>query len=344
MPQDTIWLNDSRTEYMLQSSIDSALSTTTNHSLTNDAAETFKEKSERYSGYAFPLTLIILGVLWLLVKKLNPNDHTYTEIGSGSNDDYPSDEDESYPASNRGASITVEAPCLCYKGNELNFTNAELARILNKRATFFSRLNPFEKERFIKRLQFFIAKKTFYIHDNSGFKEMPVLISASAIQLSFGLENYLLPGFPFIHIYPDAFVRIDHSIRFLEGNVSGDSINISWKYFLNGFEIPDDGQNVGLHEMAHAYYFQNLHCEECEDPKFKDEYLVFESTGDKVFRKEAEPGNDLYSNYAMTNFQEFWAETVEIFFEKPIQLKNNYPELYHTVRTILNQDTMGKQL
>ncbi|MEO8772156.1 MAG: zinc-dependent peptidase [Ferruginibacter sp.] len=345
MPQDTIWLNDRGTEYILQSSIDSGLSTATHrtgdYKPTSD--ETFKQKSDRYSSNALPFTLMILAALWLLVKRFNPNDNSYTEIGSGSNNnDY--DNDEQYKTAADESSTETSDPCLCYEGNQLNFSNAAMALMLNKRSVYFTKLNPFEKEKFIKRLQLFISKKTFYIHDNSGFKEMPVLISASAIQLSFGLENFLLPDFHYIHIYPDAFVRVDQTIKFLEGNVSGDCINISWKYFLEGFDIPDDGQNVGLHEMAHAYYFQNLQCSECEDRKFKNEYSVFELNGDKVFKKEAEPGNDLYSDYAMTNFQEFWAESVEIFFEKPMRLRSDYPELYETIRDLLNQDPARKQL
>ena len=342
MPQagDTVWLNADKTEYGLLS--DSSRPNPVYR--IERQPETFKQKSDRYSSYALPFTLILLAGLWLLVKKFNPNDNSYTEIGSGSNNNDDYDDNEQYTTTADESSTEVADPCLCYEGNQLNFSNADLTLMLNKRSAYFTKLNPFEKEKFIKRLQLFIAKKTFYIHDNSGFKEMPVLISASAIQLSFGLDNYLLPDFPFIHIYPDAFVRVDQTIRFLEGNVSGDCINISWKYFLQGFEIPDDGQNVGLHEMAHAYYFQNLQCSECEDRKFKNEYPVFELTGDKVFKKEAEPGNDLYSDYAMTNFQEFWAESVEIFFEKPVKLKSDYPELYGTIRDLLNQDTARTQL
>ena len=41
---------------------------------------------------------------------------------------------------------------------------------------------------------------------------MPVLISAAAIQLTFGLKKYLLPNFKFIHIYPKEFLRVQPTI------------------------------------------------------------------------------------------------------------------------------------
>jgi hypothetical protein len=171
---------------------------------------------------------------------------------------------------------------------------------------------------------------------------MPVLISAAAIQLSFGLEKFLLPGFEFIHIFPEEFIGVHPSIRVLEGNVSGNSINLSWKHFLHGFQYPGDGQNVGLHEMAHAYYYQYFETSREVDKNFVAAFADFTNYGNKVFEQEALPGFDLYSDYALRNFQEFWAESVEIFFEKPFAMKMQYPELYSTICVVLNQDPARK--
>ena len=231
---------------------------------------------------------------------------------------------------------------LIYKGSQLQFSIAALSNILAKRFPFFVSLNPFEKEKFINRLQQFIAQKTFVIHDTSGFKEMPVLISAAAIQLSFGLEKFLLPGFEFIHIFPEEFIGVHPSIRVLQGNVSGNTIYLSWKHFLQGFQYPDDGQNVGLHEMAHAYYYQYVETDFETDKNFVTAFPAFTNYGNKVFQQEALPGFDLYSDYALRNFQEFWAESIEIFFEKPLAMKTQYPDMYTTLCILLNQHPAEK--
>lgn len=233
-------------------------------------------------------------------------------------------------------------PYLTYYGNDLNFSEAELTGILTKRFPYFNSLSSIQKDRFINRLQQFIATKTFKIHDDKGFKEMPVLISAAAIQLTFGLEKFLLPNFEFIHVYPQEFMRVQETICFLEGNVSGHSINLSWKHFLEGYANPNDGQNVGLHELAHALYYQNFIVEENEDPTFRNTFGHFNNYGNKVFEQEQQPGNDLYSDYALRNFQEFWAESAEIFFEKPAEMKAAYPVLYDTIKILLNQDPFNK--
>jgi len=229
-------------------------------------------------------------------------------------------------------------PYLTYYGDELSFSDGELTGILTKRFPYFTALSPTQKTRFLNRLQNFISNKIFKIHDDKGYKEMPVLISAAAIQLTFGLEKYLLPNFEFIHVYPQEFMRVQETICFLEGNVSGHAINLSWKHFLEGYANPNDGQNVGLHELAHALYYQTFIVEENVDPTFRNTFDNFNSYGNKVFEQELQPGNDLYSDYALKNFQEFWAESAEIFFEKPAEMKAAYPLLYDTIKTLLNQD------
>lgn len=226
---------------------------------------------------------------------------------------------------------------LIYRGSELHFSDETLRTVITKHLSYFNNLFAPDKEIFLRRLKEFMRIKIFIIHDKSGFREMPILVSATAIKLSFGLETYLLPHFKFIHIFPAEFIGVSPFLRVLAGNVSGSSIRISWKHFLEGYQYPDDGENVGLHEMAHAYYFQNFETNQNADSNFVTHFSQFNNFGNKVFEQEKSPGNDLYSEYALNNFQEFWAESVELFFERPAQLKATYPDLYESMTAILNQ-------
>jgi hypothetical protein len=121
-------------------------------------------------------------------------------------------------------------PYLLLYGNTLNFTDTKIDKVLSKRFSYYKNLEADQKSKFIVRVQKFISSKIFHIHSSQGFKEMPILVSASAIQLTFGLKKYLLPYFQNIHIYPEEFFRANNNgICFLEGNVSGNNINLSWK-------------------------------------------------------------------------------------------------------------------
>jgi len=247
-------------------------------------------------------------------------------------------DDHNHRVQNRIFSAPNNTQAYKYPGDQLAFTTQEYHRILSKHSPYFRSITAADKEKFILRSRKFISKKIFYIHSPDSFKEMPVLVSASAIQLSFGLDKYLYPHFKYIHIYPEEFIRIQPVLCFLQGNVSGHSIRLSWKHFLKGIENNTDGQDVGLHEMAHALYYQTFVTERHVDKDFRDFFDDFNDDGNKVYQVEQALEAGLYSKYAMLNFQEFWAESVEIFFEKPFLLRAKYPDLFDAMKNILNQD------
>ena len=228
------------------------------------------------------------------------------------------------------------------RGRDVAVTDADLHRILTKRFPYYLPLDLELKARFRQRLQKFMHQKTFIIKDDEGFKEMPVLVSAAAIQLTFGLKNYLLPFYPYIRIYPEEYFR-DGSFTVLAGNVQGNIITVAWNHLLKGLENPADGANVGLHEMSHALYFQKLVVEERFAKKFTKQYNHLLSESRTAFEDELKGRVDLYSDYANKDMQEFWAESVELFFEKPAELKRCYPAVYEKMTVLLNQDPLNKE-
>jgi Mlc titration factor MtfA (ptsG expression regulator) len=245
--------------------------------------------------------------------------------------------------SNNELQFNKEVPTLIsplvYYGDNLEFQDELIRSILVKHFPYFSHLLPPDQDKFISRLKKFLKTKCFIIHDVKGYREMPILVCASAVQITFGLEKFLLPHYSVIQIYPQEFIGLE-PMRVLIGNVSGNTINIAWKQFLEGYKVSFDNNNVGLHEMAHALYYQNFETEENIDKSFKDSFHLFNSFGDQVFLKEKQRTIGLYSDYAMKNFQEFWAESVEIFFENPARLNSHYPELYNVLCDLLCQDPL----
>lgn len=230
-----------------------------------------------------------------------------------------------------------------YTGRQLKIPDQDYVKILSRHHAFFNLLNAADKELFIKRIKRFIARKVFYLYGPELVKEKPVLVAATAIQLSFGLKRYLLPNFTYIHVYPAEFLRTHPALCFLQGNVSGHSIRLSWKHFLEGLQNNTDGINVGLHEMAHAIYYQTFVTGRNVDTGFRKYFDDFNDDGNKVYMVEQAQEAGLYSQYAVGSFQEFWAESVEIFFEKPITLGQMYPDLYDAMKIIFNQDPAVRQ-
>lgn len=226
---------------------------------------------------------------------------------------------------------------LSIHGKNLNISASQLDRILKKRFPYYRHLAEELQLRFLIRLQDFMKRKHFIIKNNEGVKEMPVLVSAAAIQLTFGLASYLFPFYKYIRIYPEEYFR-ENSFKVLAGNEQGNIISVAWNHFLNDYEKPDDGSNVGLHEMSHALYIQKMVIEEGWARKFSKNYNCLLIASKKACQAEAIGISNLYSLYADSDLQEFWAESVELFFEKTRELQQHYPNVYEAMKVLLNQD------
>lgn len=225
---------------------------------------------------------------------------------------------------------------LVYDGRELGLGRQEIIAILQKHYPYYNNLNPIQRGKFVDRLERFMKDKTFIIHSHEGFKEMPVLLSAAAIQLTFGLEKFMLPHFRFIQVHPEEYFA-ENSFRVLAGNVYDNSITLAWNQFLKGYSNPADGVNVGLHEMAHAVYYQHVVIDKKREMDFCNCFNEVMEEGAEVYELKKEH-QILFTNYAFKDLQEFWAESVELFFERPFDLKAHYPDLFEAIRDLLNQD------
>jgi len=124
--------------------------------------------------------------------------------------------------------------------------------------------------------------------------------------------------------------------------VSPDGIFISWKYFLQGYGDTTDNVNVAIHEMAHALEHENFISDTDIDSRFRVDFAKFSSASGLVFASAVVNRSSYLRDYAFKNMQEFWAVSVEAFFENPAGLKQSLPQLYGTLCDILNQDPLTK--
>jgi MtfA peptidase len=217
----------------------------------------------------------------------------------------------------------------------------ELHRILVKRFKYYASLEKSLQALFLKRLQLFLRRKIFIIKDDEAVKEMPVLVSAAAVALTFGLKDFRLQFYRYIRIYPEEYVAED-SLKILAGNVQQNVITIAWNHLIKGYNDITDGVNVGLHEMSHALYIQKIVIEKGYANAFLKNYNYLVCECKEAYDLEIENTRNLFSDYATKDLQEFWAESVELFFEKPSELKDHYPDLYDALKILLNQNPSNK--
>jgi len=204
---------------------------------------------------------------------------------------------------------------------------------------YFNQLNESNKQKFLNRVYNFKRSKSFHFHGLDQQEEIMILVSAASVQLSFGLKNYLLPFFKDIHILADAYQALDSKEAYI-GHVAPTGIYISWKYFVKGFADYTDGVNVALHEMAHALHHENFIKETGVDWDFRNDFDKLPAVFGPIISQIILQKKSYLRGYAFTNFQEFWAVSVEYFFENSQRLKDNLPQLYTILCDTLNQDPL----
>ena len=212
---------------------------------------------------------------------------------------------------------------------------------LQKHNRFYRHLSTPGKKRFMQRTVEFMRSKEFKYYELDNDENIALLVSAAAIQISFGLDTYLLDYFKTIHILKTDYHYGNYNTAFM-GHVNSSGIYFSWYNFLKGFDDYGDANNVGLHEMAHALAYVNFVAKaEGQDVKFKRRFEEFSRIARPIFNSMKEGNTNVLDKYAATDFQEFWAVSVETFFEKPKELKTKMPQLYIAISDLLNLDPLS---
>jgi MtfA peptidase len=213
--------------------------------------------------------------------------------------------------------------------------------ILLKYFPYYQKLSLEKKAIFEKRVVKFLYSKKFIPRNVPEVTiEAKVLISASAIQLTFGLPDIYLDHFKAILVYPDDYYS-SITKRYHKGEVNPlfGIIVLSWQSFVDGYIYPQDSFNVGLHEMAHALRLENI--VRSEEYHFFDEELMQEFDEFAKHYCETDHSDGAFLRpYACTNTHEFFSVSIENFFERPEEFQRTLPELYNILAKLLNQDPL----
>lgn len=216
---------------------------------------------------------------------------------------------------------------------------AKYHQILHTSFRYYNRLNAADKERFLWRTFQFVNSKKFHFVGMKGRDEMPVLIAATAVQLSFGWENFQMDFFRNIYIFRNDYYLEQYKAP-LQGHVNRHGIYLVWPRFMRGVNGLEFNENLGLHEMAHAYCFVNFVTRCGIDKHFYKEFNRFLEKNFHLFYEIQNGRKTILGMYAGSNLHEFWAVCVEVFFESPVLLHHELPHLYHSLTHLLQQDPL----
>ena len=210
--------------------------------------------------------------------------------------------------------------------------------ILRQNFKFYNRLSDRNKRRFEHRLICFLNDKEFISRDNFQFTDdKKVLISATAVMLTFGMRKYLLPIVERILVYPEKFYSTTNQ-QYHKGefNPALKTLVLSWEDFEEGFKIEDDNLNLGIHEFTHAIHLNSMRRGDTASVVFSDGFSELTTLLRQDFEAGKLQNSGFIRDYAFTNEFEFLAVVVENFIESPREFKGQFPKLYKKIQQMFN--------
>jgi Mlc titration factor MtfA (ptsG expression regulator) len=172
--------------------------------------------------------------------------------------------------------------------------------------------------------------------------EKKIMVISGLVQLTFGLHKYAMPKFRGIALYPGVFFSklLNQHVKGL--TFGGGTILLSWLDTLKGFHNPIDNLNLAIHEWSHAFIIDH------EDEQHQWLYGKVDENLEQMVRlyEECNLDQEKHSylrDYAYVNHHEFFAVSVEHFFETPEEFVEKMPEVYFTLAKLLNQNPLNEK-
>ena len=168
--------------------------------------------------------------------------------------------------------------------------------------------------------------------------EMRVTIAAQACIMLLGVNDFYFDNVKSVLIFPDTFQReINDGTGVGAQHLSGEAwqggpIVLSWNSVLRGCRNESSGNNVVIHEFAHA--LDGLDGEMGGNIVFDDQesrdawQSVVQQGYDELVDASRAGRRTVLDHYGATNKAEFFAVATEAFFEQPVPLRRHHAQLY----------------
>jgi hypothetical protein len=243
-----------------------------------------------------------------------------------------------------GYVIRNKKPFYVYNPFFLKKLNPAHKEILLHEFKFYKKLSPKHQHYFDHRVASFIKDKKFVGRDGLIVTdEMKVLISATAVMLTFGFRDFYIGLIGTIFIYPKEFYSaLNESYHKGEFNPKLQTLVLSWEDFNKGFNNETDKVNLGIHEFAHAIHLNSMKERDVSSTIFSDSFKELTD----LLAKEENLRTSLiesryFREYAYTNQYEFLAVIIETFIESPSEFRSQFPEIYNKTKQMLNFNFAG---
>ncbi len=209
--------------------------------------------------------------------------------------------------------------------------------IIAARLPFVGKLDDATQERFREHVAVFISEKNF---EGVGIElddEIKVVIAGEAARLTMNIDFDLYSAIESIVVRPTHMKKDDAHILGLVHRWG--TVMLAWDAVERGLANDSDGLNTSLHEFAHAIDLVSGDFDGTPPLENGTALRRWATVFARDFLElQAEPNRGLLRAYGAENEAEFFAVAVEVFFEKPRQLRAKHPELYGLLAEFFQQN------
>jgi Mlc titration factor MtfA (ptsG expression regulator) len=231
-------------------------------------------------------------------------------------------------------------------------------RYLEENVAIYSRLPGADQRELEGHILVFLVEK--YFEGCGGLEltdEIKVTIAGQACLLLLHRETDYYPGLRTILVYPSGYFAEVRSTgpagRVIEGTDTrfgeswhtpgaGGPVVLSWRDAKAGGADPADGRNLVFHEFAHQLDGESGAVEGAPLLRERSMYTPWARVLGREYQalirdlQTARP--TLLNPYGATSPAEFFAVATETFFERPVEMRAQHPELYEQLRAFYEQD------
>ena len=234
--------------------------------------------------------------------------------------------------------------------------------ILAEQVIHYGYLDQSEKKQLEQLVQIFISEKNF--EGCGGLEltdEIKVVIAAHACLLVLGLPSFQYVELESVLVYPTTVVLPESRIRVFAESLEivpnqqailGQAmlrgpVILVWDAVQRDARNPERGHNVVYHEFAHILDMRDGTADGTPELHSTKLYRQWVTTCSKEFfrlKKNVEQGRkSLLDSYGAVHEAEFFAVATELFFDRPLRMAKECPELYGVLRAYYRQDTAARE-
>ena len=231
----------------------------------------------------------------------------------------------------------------------------EWTRLLQQDVPVYHKLPKHYKEILKKRIVIFFYEKLF---EGCGglvlTEQIKIVIASYASILILSEPSEYYPDLQSILVYPDEYIApvneeedgiVTEGVETRKGEYWNlGTIVLSWQDISDNIYGKSTGQNLIYHEFAHQLdhrYGLSAGIDEQGNVHRDDRWT---QTFARAYRKLRYPGRgrvSVLNNYGATNPSEFFSVATEAFFETPVLLQGEQPEVYELLKSFYDLDPSG---